>query len=158
MARFLLILSLLCLITGNLGMPIDMPSQKEAPYSTQLFAYLSSIKSQIEDSISVKEVPHKYETFANKALYYGFNTAKVGAALGIFCLAVTVTERIARWAYRAIRGSIQYWRDEIKDLKNGGMDPDQLALEKDEFVNEKGGWESPVLEKRSQHIEWSSID
>ena len=78
----------------------------------------------------------------------------MGAALGIFCLVVTVTERLARCLYRHVRGSIQYWKDEITDLKNGGMDPDQIALEKDEFVNDTEGWESPVIEKRSRYIKW----
>jgi hypothetical protein len=87
-------------------------------------------------------------------LYYGFNTAKVGAALGIFCIILTATDRLARWAYRTVRGSIEYWNGEIKDLKNGGLDPDQIALEEDEFVNDAEGWESPIIEKRKRHIKW----
>ena len=41
-----------------------------------------------------------------------------------------VTEKLARWVYRHIRGSIQYLKDEIVDLKNGGMDLDQIQSEK----------------------------
>lgn len=127
----------------------------------RIFCYnpfdLSSFHSQIERPLLPKSTPNKYENFANNALYYSFNTAKVGAAVGIFCLAITVTERLARWVYRHVRGSIQYWKDEITDLKNGGMDSDQLALEKDEFVNDAEGWESPAIEKRSQHMKWSTV-
>ena len=55
-----------------------------------------------------------------------------------------------RWVYRSVRGSIRYWKDEISDLKNGRMeDLDTAALEKDEFVNDPEGWESPVIEKRN---------
>jgi hypothetical protein len=111
-------------------------------------ADLSSSASQVEQPLP-KPTLQKYEAFANSALYYGLNTAKVGAALGIFCLVLTVTERLARWAYRTVRGSIEYWSDEIKDLKNGGMDLDQLALEKDAFVNDAETWESPVI--KSSH-------
>jgi hypothetical protein len=105
-----------------------------------------------------KPTPGKYENFANSALYYGYNTAKVGAAVGIFCLVLTVTERLARWVYRHVRGSIQYWKDEITDLRNGGMDSDQIALEKDEFVNDAQGWESPVIEKRNDQVKLEMID
>ena len=70
--------------------------------------------------------------------------------MGLFALVLTLTERVARWAWRTVRGSINYWQEEIKDLKNGGMDAEQLALEKDEFVNEEDGWESPVIEKRNR--------
>jgi hypothetical protein len=99
----------------------------------------------------------KFKQFADKALYYGFNTAKVGAAVGLFALVLTLTERVARWAWRTVRGSFNYWREEIKDLKNGGMDSDQLALEKDEFVNDTEGWESPLIEKRSRYIiQWGT--
>ena|SRR5208282_1576925 len=118
---------------------------------------LSPFHSQIERPLFPKSTPRKYENFANNALYYSFNTAKVGAAVGIFCLAVTVTERLARWVYRHVRGSIQYWKDEITDLKNGGMDSDQIVLERDEFVNAREGWESPVIEKRSRYIKWSTV-
>jgi hypothetical protein len=118
---------------------------------------LRAFPSHIERPLFPKSTPHKYESFANNALYYGFNTAKVGAAVGIFCLAVTITERLARWVYRHVRGSIQYWKDEITDLKNGGMDSDQIALEKDGLVNDREGWESPVIEKRSRYIKWSTV-
>ena len=70
--------------------------------------------------------------------------------MGLFALVLTLTERVARWAWRTVRGSINYWQEEIKDLKNGGMDAEQMALEKDEFVNEEDGWESPVIEKRNR--------
>lgn len=97
--------------------------------------------------------PRGYEKFANNALYYGFNTAKVGTAVGIFCVALTVTERLVRWVYRSVRGSIRYWKDEINDLKNSRMeDLDTASLEKDEFVNDPEGWESTVIEKRIRHI------
>jgi hypothetical protein len=59
----------------------------------------------------------------------------VGAAIGVFFLALTVTERLARWGYRTVRGAIEYWRDEINDLRTGGVDPEQLEWEKDAFVN-----------------------
>jgi hypothetical protein len=100
----------------------------------------------------VEDKPQKFANFANKALYYGFNTAKVGAAVGLFALVLTLTERVARWAWRTVRGSINYWKEEIKDLRNGGMDADQMALEKDEFVNETEDWESPVIERRGERI------
>lgn len=78
--------------------------------------------------------------------------------MGIFCVVLAVTERFARWAYRTVRGSIQYWKDEIKDLKNGGMDPEQVALEKDEFVNDTEGWESTVIQRRHHRdIEWETV-
>lgn len=100
--------------------------------------------------------PRKFKKFADKALYYGFNTAKVGAALGLFALVLTLTERVARWAWRTMRGSVDYWHGEIKDLKNGGMDAEQMALEKDEFVNDTEGWESPVIEKRDRYMQWAT--
>ena len=74
--------------------------------------------------------------------------------MGLFALVLTLTERVARWAWRTVRGSITYWREEIKDLKNGGMD--QTALERDEFVNDTEGWESPVIEKRNRYIKWNT--
>lgn len=117
-----------------------------------------SYNSQVEAPLFPKPTPRKYESFANSALYYGYNTAKVGTAVGIFCLVLTVTERLARWVYRHVRGSIQYWKDEITDLRNGGMDSDQIALEKDEFVNDAQGWESPVIEKRNDHVKLEMID
>jgi len=113
-------------------------------------------ESHVNTQLSPEPEPSKYEKFANNALYYGFNTAKVGAAIGIFCVVFTVTERLARWVYRSIRGSIKYWKDEFSDLKNGGTDFDQAALERDEFVNDAAGWVSPVIEKRSPHIEWTT--
>jgi hypothetical protein len=70
--------------------------------------------------------------------------------VGLFALVLTLTERVARWAWRTVRGSINYWQEEIKDLKNGGMDAEQMALEKDEFVNEEDEWESPAIEKRNR--------
>ena len=82
-----------------------------------------------------KPNPARFETFANNALYYSFNTAKVGMAAGILYVALTAMERLARWTYRSIRGAINYWKEEIEDLKSGGRDAEQLALEKDEFVN-----------------------
>jgi len=58
----------------------------------------------------------------------------VGAARGIFIAAVTVMERFARWAFRSVRGgAIDYWTEEIEELKNGGVDLHHLALEKDEL-------------------------
>ena len=111
-------------------------------------ADVSSSHSEDAALAANNEVPRKYEGFANKALYYSFNTAKVGAALGIFCAVLTISERIARWLYRNVRGSIDYWRNEIKDLKTGGIDRDQLAFDKDGFANE--GWQSPIIEERSQ--------
>ena len=92
----------------------------------------------------------KYEKFANNALYLGFNTVKIGIGLGMFTVVLTVTERLARWLYRHVRGSITYWKDEIRDLKNGGMDPDQSIWDRDEFVNEPDGWESPVIKKKNR--------
>lgn len=112
----------------------------------------SSAPNSGVDPPSPENKPQKFATFANKALYYGFNTAKVGAAVGLFALVLTLTERVARWAWRTVRGSINYWNEEIKDLKNGGMDADQMALEKDEFVNETEDWESPVIERRGEQI------
>jgi hypothetical protein len=123
-----------------------------------MIAEIRSPNSENGQPIFPEPPPRKYEKFANNALYYGFNTAKVGAAVGIFCVVLAVTERFARWAYRTVRGSIQYWKDEINDLKNGGMDPDQVALEKDEFVNDTEGWESPVIQKRhGREIEWETV-
>ena len=101
--------------------------------------------------------PQKFAAFANKALYYGFNTAKVGAAVGLFALVLTLTERVARWAWRTVRGSISYWNEEIKDLRNGGMDSGQMAFEKDEFVNETEDWESPVIERRGEQIRYMAM-
>jgi len=92
----------------------------------------------------------KYEKFANNALYLGFNTIKIGFGLGMFTLVLTVTERLARWLYRHVRGSIAYWKDEIRDLKHGGMDPDQSIWDRDEFVNEPDGWESPYIKRKNR--------
>jgi hypothetical protein len=33
---------------------------------------------------------------------------------------------------------------------------DQAALERDEFVNDTEGWESPVIEKRNRYIKWNT--
>ena len=52
-----------------------------------------------------------------------------------------------RWTYHSVRGSIQYWADEIKDLKNEGMNVEPPSIEQDGSINEIDGWESPVLEK-----------
>jgi hypothetical protein len=97
--------------------------------------------------------PGKYQSFANGALYYGYNTAKLGVAVGALCAAVMGTERLARWFYRNFRKSIQYWKEEVNDLKNNGMEP---AFEKHRLANEAESWQSPVLEKRGRHIKWST--
>jgi hypothetical protein len=81
-------------------------------------------------------------------MYYGWNTAKFGMAVGIVFAVVTVTERISRWAFRAIRNTVEYWRDEYRDIRYKGNDPDLMDLENDPFVNDSDGWESPVIEKR----------
>jgi hypothetical protein len=68
---------------------------------------------------------------------------------------------LARWTYRTVRGSIKYWRDELRDLKNGVEDSEQVGLADDEFVNDIEGWESPVIEKRrktSRSIKWETMD
>jgi len=144
---------------ASLAAPVDHPSPDENLFAPQCTASdLRSPHSDLARPIFPKSTPRKYEHFANNALYYGFNTAKVGAAMGIFCVVLAVTERFARWAYRTVRGSIQYWKDEINDLKNGGMDPDQVALEKDEFVNDTEGWESPVIQRRHiRDLKWETI-
>jgi hypothetical protein len=158
MARFFILICILCLITVSLALPVDPDSSNDTPYVHVRSPTNPSSQIGRPQPLFPNPIPRKYENFANKALYYGFNTAKVGVAVGIFCLAVTVTERITRWIYRHVRGSIQYWKHEINDLKNGGMDSDQIGLEKDEFVNDVDGWASPVIEKRSRHVKWTTID
>lgn len=159
MARFFIVTCILCIITCALTFPIESQLPNDTPYLLKFPSDLSSSSnSQIERRFVPKPIASKYEDFANNALYYGFNTAKVGAAVGVFCLVLTVTERLARWVYRHVRGSIQYWNDEINDLRNGGVDSDQIALEKDEFVNDREGWASPVIEKRGRHVKWTMID
>ena len=81
-------------------------------------------------------------------MYYGWNTAKFGIAVGIVFAAVSMTERLSRWAFRCIRNTVEYWRDEYRDLKYNGNDPDLMDLENDPFVNDSDGWDSPVIEKR----------
>ena len=144
MARFIHLLCILFFITGSFGIPVVPPNPSHPEQIPPTNPGL------VSTGIPAEAKPQKFKDFANKALYYGFNTAKVGAAVGLFALVLTLTERVARWAWRTVRGSINYWQEEIKDLKNGGMDAEQLALEKDEFVNEEDGWESPVIEKRNR--------
>jgi hypothetical protein len=150
MARFLIFLSIACLFTDSLSIPLKPRFPTETSYAQVNSPIdLTSPDVAIERPLFPNPTPRTYENFANNALYYGFNTAKVGSAVGIFCLVLTVTERCARWVYRYVRGSIRYWKDEIADLRNGGKDPYQIALEKEEFVNDAEGWESPVIEKRN---------
>ena len=91
-----------------------------------------------------------------------YSTAKIGVAVGIFCLVISLADRLlARWTYRTVRGSIVYWQDELRDLKNGGSDSEQAGLVEDEFVNDAEGWESPVIKKShitSRHVKWEALD
>lgn len=90
-------------------------------------------------------------------MHYGFNSLKFATALGVFCLVLTVTDRLSRWGYRTLRGAFEFWKDEVKDIKAGGKDLELVALEEDEFVKEGSGWESPFIEKRSHDIEWATM-
>lgn len=123
--------------------PVDSPHESSYAVMLNMLIIRSSHHSGPSDPANLPPRNRKYEKFADNALYLGFNTVKIGLGMGMLTLVLTVTERLARWLYRHVRGSIQYWKDEIRDIKNGGMDPDQAAWEKDEFVNEPDDWEVP---------------
>lgn len=125
--------------------PVDTP--QVSPYASVLKILIirSSHQRTPVDLSTPPKAPRKYEKFADNAIYLGFNTVKIGLGLGMLTLVLTVTERLARWLYRHVRGSIQYWKDEIQDMKNGGVDPNHVGWDKDEFVNEPDGWQSDYL-------------
>jgi hypothetical protein len=150
MAR-LVLAAVFCLTRIALAAPLDSDQWSSfVPLLSVLMLVRSKHRPTPLDAAIVPKPPRKYEKFADNVLYLGFNTIKVGLGLGMFTLVLTVTERLARWLYRHVRGSIQYWRDEIKDIKNGGMDSDQAAWEKDEFVNEPDGWDSDYVRKKNR--------
>jgi hypothetical protein len=135
--------------------PVDTPHESEYFVLLMILMFRSIRSTPSQEPADPGKLPRKYAKMADSALYFGFNTIKIGVGLGMLTIVLTATERLARWLYRHVRGSITYWKDEIRDLKNGGLDPDQTAWEKDEFVNESDEpepWE-PSYHGRKNRIE-----
>jgi len=151
--------------------PVDTPHESSYVALAITLTIRSVHSTPSQQPYETQKPPRKYAKVADNALYFGFNTIKIGLGLGMLTIVLTATERLARWLYRHVRGSITYWKDEIRDLKNGGLDPDQSPWEKDEFVNEADEpelWEpsygerknrTTLLKRKSHHprpVKWIS--
>jgi hypothetical protein len=150
MARFFLLTSLLYMVITTLAVPIDTPSQVTGTHSSRSSPSSIGIDPAVVHPASFQSPSRRYEKFADAAFQYALSTVKVGGAFGLFTFALAVTDRIVRWAYLTAHGAFQYWANEVKNFRSSDtIDPEELALQEDQFVNEADGWESPViLEKR----------
>jgi hypothetical protein len=167
----LVITAILWLATIVSAAPVDTPHESAYVVLSIMLMIRFVHSTPSQEPADPAKPPRKYAKMADNALYFGFNTIKIGVGLGMLTIVLTATERLARWLYRHVRGSITYWKDEIRDLKNGGLDPDQTAWDKDEFVNESDEpetWEpsygerknrTELLKKKSYHprpVKWIS--
>jgi hypothetical protein len=151
MANFV-IAAIVWVVTCVSAAPVDTPHESAYTVLSIMLTSSSVHSNPSQEPADPAKPPRKYAKVADNALYFGFNTIKIGVGLGMLTIVLTATERLARWLYRHVRGSITYWKEEIRDLKNGGLDPDQTAWEKDEFVNESEPepWEPSYSERKNR--------
>src|ERR1700740_394402 len=85
-------------------------------------------KSQIDKKALVARggFIQKFDDFANTSWNYGYNTTKVALGLGLILVGATLFERFTRWAFRTARGTYEYWKNEYKDIKYQGNDPELM--------------------------------
>jgi hypothetical protein len=80
---------------------------------------------------------------ADKGLYLGLNTAKLGGAAALFLFTLIGVERLTRWAFKSTKDAIHWWAGEIHEMKTKGFDTDQ-----EDLARESDGWDSPLIERR----------
>jgi hypothetical protein len=75
----------------------------------------------------------------SKALQLGYDTAKLGIAIGLFFFALTTVERLSRWTYKSTLDAVDFWGDEIRKMRYGRLGETSDEVELDE------GWEIPGI-------------
>ena len=145
----------LALSRGACGAPVETPS---TPYQFSFLVTNFRISTSAEPVDDPTANKWDFAHAANKGLYLGFNTVKLGGAAALFLLTLIGVEKMTRWAFMTTKEAVGYWSNELKELKNKGFDSDQEDLARD-----SDGWDSPLIEKRShppqaREVNWTRLE